>query len=316
MSRVWPGPVSPMLAVEAPGPFDSPEFGFEIKWDGLRCIAFIEPGRTRLQSRGHRDLTSRYPALSGLGALLRGHHRAVLDGELLGLAGGRPSFQAALRVAGATVLMGFDLLHLDGRDLLDLPLETRQHLLEQAFRFEGGLLRSTRLAGPGTRCYAAAREQGLEGIMAKRLSSRYRPGVRSPDWQKLVVRRTMACVVLGITAGSVPVPLGGRVLGFGSAAVGVRAPGGGAWAYLGNVGSGWDQRTLRSALAGLRPAAEPAWLPGAAPPPDLAARTTWVEPGLEAEVAYRERLPGGALRHPSLVGIRPGSVPGRPCRSE
>jgi bifunctional non-homologous end joining protein LigD len=302
-----------MLAVEAPAPFDSPDFWYEAKWDGLRCIAYVEPERVRLQSRNLRDLTGRYPAFSRLGRLFCGRQQAVLDGELLGFADGRPSFQAALRAGGATLLVAFDLLHLDGRDMLAEPLEARRRFLAQAFEARDELLIPSPLEGQGVELYRAAREHGLEGVMAKRLGSRYLPGVRSRDWQKFVVRRSMECVILGVTAGSVPATLGGRPFAFGSLLVGAPAAGpdgaGGRWAYLGNVGTGWDSRTLASVLGQLRVTVKSPWPRGVAglppgPPPRISRATVWVEPQLVAEIAYREVTRDGVLRHPSFLRLR------------
>jgi len=304
-----------MLATTAPGPFDSAEHWFEIKWDGLRCIAFVERNRVRLQSRNLRDFTARYPALGELHSLFRGEQRAIIDGELLGFAGGRPSFQAALRGGGASLLMAFDLLHLDGRDLLSEPLEARHDLLSAAFDWTGGqLLLASPVRREGSRYFAAVAEQGLEGVIAKRLGSTYQPGVRSRDWLKVVARRTMTCTLLGVTAGAVPVELFERPFRFGALLVGTQ--GGQGWIYLGNVGTGWDARRLAALLSPLAPAAEPPWPRASwgrisgAPPGPIARATAWVAPTTDIVVAYREITADGVLRHPSFLRIAPAPEDG------
>lgn len=306
---LWAGPIPPMLAVTASGPFDSDEHWFEVKWDGIRCIAFLEKGRTRLQSRNLRDITERYPFFAGLGGRLRGHRQAVLDGELIGFQAGRPSFQAALRVDGARLLVAFDLLFLDGEDLTGMPLTQRRELLDAAVTAEGELLLSTPVTGSGKRFFSAASEQGMEGVIAKRLESRYLPGVRSREWQKVVVRKTLDCVICGLTAGAVPVTWQGVTFGFGSLVVGLPAEDGEGWRYLGNVGTGWDARRLDDLLSQLRPRDSSPFPRGKGPPGRIARATRWVQPEQVAEIAYREITPDGILRHPSYLRLRPDRSP-------
>jgi bifunctional non-homologous end joining protein LigD len=298
-----------MLAVTAAAPFDSGDHWFELKWDGIRCIAFVERGRTRLQSRNLKDITGRYPAFSMLGERLReGHSRAVLDGELIGFHAGRPSFQAALRAGGARLLVCFDLLYLDGEDLTGLPLTGRRELLEDAVAAEGELLLSGPVAGAGGKSFFhKAAEQGLEGVIGKRLESRYHPGVRSREWLKIVARKTIDCLVCGLTAGAVPVKWQGRAIGFGSLVVGL--PDGDGLRYLGNVGTGWDSRRLAEVLARLRPRDSAPFARGLGPPGRIARATCWVEPEQVAEIAYREVTPDGVLRHPSFLRLRPDREP-------
>ncbi len=301
---LWPGPVPPMLAATAPAPFDSDEHWFEVKWDGIRCIAFLERGSARLQSRNLRDISARYPALGGLGRRLREpHSRAVLDGELIGFHAGQPSFQAALRAGGASLLVTFDLLYLDGEDLTALPLTARREKLAETVAAEGELLLSTPVAGSGKSLYAAAARQGMEGVIAKRLAGPYHPGVRSREWLKVVVRKTMDCVICGLTSGAVPVRWQGRAIGFGSLVAGL--PDGGGWRYLGNVGTGWDSKRLAEILAALRPSDATPFARGLGPPGRIARATYWVEPEQVAEIAYREITPDGILRHASYVRLRP-----------
>lgn len=298
---VWPGPVSPMLASRITEAFDSPDHWFEIKWDGIRCLAFVETGSVRLQSRNLLDITPRYPSATGLARHLRGHTRAVIDGELIGFRAGRPSFQATVRSGGAVALMAFDLLHLDGEDMVSRPLEERLSVLKRAFVFESELIHADPVAGRGRAYYEAVIGQGLEGIVAKRLGSPYRPGVRSRDWLKIAHRRTMECVICGVTTGAVPARLGDSPFGFGSFVLGVCLPETG-YAYVGNVGTGWDAAGLAGLLAILKPHPVSPFAVG--PPRRTARASLWVRPDVVVEVAYREVTPDGVLRHPSLLRQR------------
>jgi DNA ligase D-like protein (predicted ligase) len=300
-----------MLALRTGEAFDSADYWFEIKWDGIRCLAFVETGAARLQSRNLLDITSRYPAMASIGRHLRGHSRAVIDGELIGFRQGRPSFQATIRSGGSVVLMAFDLLHLDGRDMVDRPIEDRLDQLKKAFAFESELIHAEPVAARGRAYYDAVVGQGLEGIVAKRLGSPYRPGVRSRDWLKIAHRRTMECVICGVTTGAVPARLGGESLGFGSFVLGVCLPGAG-YAYVGNVGTGWDAAGLANLLSTLVPQPAPEFAPRAGPPRRIARASVWVRPEVVVEVAYREVTPDGVLRHPSLLRQRPDKRP-REC---
>ncbi|MDP2871435.1 MAG: hypothetical protein Q8P31_02730, partial [Bacillota bacterium] len=255
------------------------------------------------------DITARYPGMTAVGRHLRGHHRAVLDGELLGFRGGRPSFQATIRAGGAAVLMAFDLLHLGGEDLVHLPMEDRRAAMEKAFVFDDELICAAPVLGRGRAYYSAAVGQGLEGVVAKRLGSPYRPGARTRDWLKIAHRRTLDCVVCGLTAGAVPARVGGRQFGFGSFVLGLHVPDQGGYAYVGNVGTGWDASGLSSLLALVRPQGEPSFAPGAGPPRRIARASVWVSPDVVVEIAYREITPDGVLRHPSLLRTRPDRSP-------
>jgi bifunctional non-homologous end joining protein LigD len=163
-------------------------------------------------------------------------------------------------------------------------------------------------------------EQGLEGVVAKRLGSAYRPGARSRDWLKTAHRRILDCVICGLTAGAVPVSAAGQAFSFGSLVLGCWTeaggrgpePSAGGLAYLGNVGTGWDQAGLGRLLAQVRPRASSPFAPGRGPPRRVARETLWLEPLLVAEVAYREVTPDGVLRHPSFIGLREDKAP-REC---
>lgn len=307
-----------MLAEPAPEPFDSDEHLFEPKWDGYRCLAFLDrdafPRRgMMLQSRRGADLTARFPELAALGA--RPWRRTILDGELLALRGGRADFYGLARRLGlpdaagaappeAVVLVVFDMLMERGEELVRLPLVERRARLERCLREAGaaGLALSPAVAGCGRALYRLALAHGLEGVVAKRASSPYLPGRRSPDWLKVRRRQELDCVIGGVAPGA--------VAGFGSFLVGAYAdPGarrrGEPLRYLGHVGSGLGAAEVARVLARLRPRATPPF----AEVPRERAQALWVEPELVCRVEFQEITPAGRLRHPVYRGLREDKSP-------
>jgi bifunctional non-homologous end joining protein LigD len=202
--------LAPMLAVTAPGlPADADRFGFEPKLDGFRGLAFVEGGRLRLRSRSGAPMHDWLPELAVLGQALPGR-RLILDGEVVALAHGRPSFEALqqrMRTrrrpgAGAApaMLLVFDLLWLDDELLTGQPYRRRRELLDQ-LELTGPICQTVPwLAGNGQAMLDVAVDQDLEGVLAKRLGSLYRPG-RSRDWRKIYATRTITVVVGGIVVG-------------------------------------------------------------------------------------------------------------------
>ena len=312
-----PPALSPMLAEPGGRPFDDPRWRFEPKLDGIRALAYLATDQTRLVSRTGRDLTGQYPELAGLHALVD-QVNAVLDGEIVAVdEAGRTSFQllqermnltnereiARARARIPVRYVAFDLLFLDGRDLTPAPLEERRELLEAVVEPQPGLLELTYFEdGAGTAFVAAARELGLEGVVAKRKGSPYRPGRRSDDWRKIKLVSRQDCVILGWTPGR-----GGRAGTLGALLVGAYVDGRLRW--VGQVGTGFTEATLRRLLEELAP------LQRADPPiPDPGLRAVkgarFVEPRLVCEVEYLE-LTRKALkmRAPSFKGLRPDKAP-------
>jgi hypothetical protein len=203
--------IRPMLAVLRDAlPDDDAAWGYEFKWDGVRAVAYLAGDHVRLLSRNDRDMTGSYPELVDP---LRTHRSGgvVVDGELVAVAGGRPSFAAlqhrmhvrrpdpGLVAATPVTYMVFDVLHLDGRSTLTLPYRERRGLLE-GLRFAGGRVEiPPYYAGGGAQVLAASGDGGLEGVVAKRLDAAYHPGRRSPVWLKVKNFRTQE-VVLGMDA--------------------------------------------------------------------------------------------------------------------
>jgi bifunctional non-homologous end joining protein LigD len=269
-----------------------------------------------LWSRNDRDITVSYPELRDLGAQL-GTTQAVLDGEIAVLdAHERSSFsrlQRRMHIANATearrladqdpvVYLIFDLLHLDGRSLLELPYSDRRQLLD-GLELEGAYWRTPPvLRGGGAAAVRASRRQGQEGVIAKRRSSRYRPGRRSPDWVKIKNVRTQEVIVGGWRPGQ-----GRRAGTIGSLLLGL--PGDDGLRYIGNVGTGFTEETLADLMTRLRKLARRT-SPFTEVPNLVAREAQWVTPRLVGEVRFTEWTGDGRLRHPSWRGLRPDKAVG------
>lgn len=307
-----------MRAVTATVPTDD-GWAFEVKWDGMRVLARVANGLRLTSGRG-QDVTDRFPELVGLGTHLDGH-AVALDGEVVvydefGRADfGRlqPRMQAQsrarverLRAEVAVALVVFDLLHLDGRDTLDLAYGDRRRLLADLLEPGPTWSVPAHQVGDGEALYRAAAAQGLEGIMAKRLDSTYRPGKRSPSWRKCKVRRRQEVVIGGWSTGQ-----GSRSSSLGSLLVGVHDPDapGRPLRFVGGVGTGFTDTVLTDLAARLGPLATER-CPFTPLPPNSVCRTAlWVEPVLVAEVAFAEWTADQRLRHPAYLGLRDDKDP-------
>lgn len=279
-----------MLAWEVEVPFNSPNHLFEVKWDGYRAIAYLE-GKTVLQSRSGRNISGKFPVLSDLYRSFR--EPAVLDGEIVAFFQGRPSFAQLQAGRGEILYLAFDLLYLGDRALLELTLGERRRLLAEGIRPGGRLLLSESVAGNGTGLYAATRELGLEGIVAKALASPYRPGRRTTDWLKVKHRRRADCVIGGYTRGRGK-RIGGLLLG---AYLGEK------FLYRGRAGTGFSEAEAAQILARLTPRPTPPFQSQF--PPGLRREVEgWSEPELVCEVEYLEVTGEGLLRQPSFITLR------------
>lgn len=293
-------PVVPMKAAigALPPPSDDHRWAYEIKWDGYRTLAFVEAGTVRLQSSNSHDVTAKYPELAGLAASIEAGS-AILDGELVVLDDqGRPSFEMLQRHETQVAFYAFDLLQVDGVDVIDEPYEARRERLAGVLAPGANWMVPGHRVGDGAALLAATAERGLEGVMAKRLGSRYRPGKRSPDWRKVKNRVRADVVIGGFTAGA-----GNRSGTFGALLVG-RPDDRGRLAFAGGVGTGFDQRRLDELTALLRSIAVDD-CPFDPPPPRAAAvGATWVRPVLEATIEIAEFTNDGLVRHASFVDVR------------
>ncbi|POM24848.1 putative DNA ligase-like protein [Actinomadura rubteroloni] len=317
MSLPWPIP--PMTAVTGDLPADGARWALELKWDGVRVLARTAGGAVHAVGRRGTEVTGRYPELSGLADLLAGRD-AVLDGEVVAFEEGRPSFgrlQHRMHVERPPARLVrdvpvryvvFDLLSLDGRTLLDLPYtERRAHLAGLDLAASGPVEVPPYLDGSDTgqvkELLDFTLEQRLEGLLAKRLDSPYRPGRRVPDWRKVKNFHTREAVVCGWKPGK-----GRREGGVGSLLLG-EYDADGRLVFLGHVGTGFTDRVLDDLGALLAPLARPG-SPFAEPlPRELTRDARWVEPRLVGDVAYGALTGEGRLRFPTWRGLRDDKDP-------
>ncbi len=308
-----PTSVKPMLATAGQLPADGDDWAFEIKWDGVRTILFVEGGRVRAHSRNDLDVTASFPELADIGEFL-GMTTCVLDGEVVALGeDGRPSFatlQRRMHVANQREarrradldpisFVAFDVLYLEGHSLLSATYDQRRAKLE-SLRLSGTTFTTTESFRDvsGQDIFAATVANGLEGVVAKRRRSPYRPGRRTPDWIKVKSFRTQEVVIGGWTEGR-----GERKGDLGALLLGV--PDAEGLRYVGKVGTGFDARDRKALLADLRPLASRT-RPFANPLP--AAETAgahFVQPTLVGEVEFSEWTNAKRLRQPTWRGLRP-----------
>jgi bifunctional non-homologous end joining protein LigD len=301
----------PMLATagDLPPADEDGDWGYEFKWDGVRAVAAVSGGVLALTSRKGTDITVRYPEVARLPEVLAGCD-AVLDGEIVAMDGqGRPDFgalQNRMHRTGPEVprmaaerpvtYLVFDLLALNGQDLTGLPYAERRERLDALAPSGHRWATTPWFPGGGAGVRAASVENGLEGVIAKRLDSQYRPGLRSPDWRKIKNVRTQSVVVGGWRPGA------GRREGLiGSLLFGVHDDAG-RLVYAGHVGTGFTEQALRDLRGMLTPRATS---PFADPLPREVTRDAhWVEPELVGEVGYAVWTADGRLRHPAWRGLR------------
>ena len=326
-----------MLATPASEPPSVGEWAFEIKWDGVRALAFLDSeSGTRVCSRRGEDTTRRYPELAELAAALGGRE-AVLDGEVVAFDDeGRPSFQTlqlrmglsreeTIRRRAAEIpvtYVAFDVLHLDGESLLAEPYEGRREALEELGLNGDSWRAPAHHLGSGAEFLQAARSQGLEGIVCKRLGSPYRPGARSRDWLKIRARLGQELVIGGYMPGE-----GGRRGRIGSLLVGYwdatpaeadslgRAQ---RLVYAGGVGTGFTEEMLTRLTGLLEPLGrdDSPFELGEDPREKYRARArqrgmgpVWVEPRLVGEFEFTEWTREGTLRQPVFKGLRDDTDP-------
>lgn len=287
---------------------------YEVKWDGMRALCFVDRDRWRVQSYNERDVTVSWPELAGFPDAVPAA-TALFDGELVATDdAGRPSFgllQQRMHIADAAeanrrsmevpvAYVVFDLLHLDGHDLTGLPLADRRRLLDQVLD-PGPRWRCSPLHDDGPALLEAATEQGLEGVVAKRLDSRYEPGKRTRTWLKVKVRRRQEMVVGGWLPGE-----GNRTGRIGALLVGYHAsPGVGPLTFAGRVGTGFKEaELLRLGQLFDDLATDECPFDPPLPRAEILRGPRWVRPELVAELEYGEWTGDGRLRHPSYVGLR------------
>jgi bifunctional non-homologous end joining protein LigD len=278
---------------------------FEPKWDGYRAIVTVSSGEVTFTSRRGNDLTQRFQDCARRAALAIRTADAVLDGEICALDDqGRSRFSLLQEGTGTLVLVVFDILELDSEPLVDLELVERRKRLESVIDPSVGAVILSPQFDDGEALLQAAREQALEGVVAKRADSSYLPGHRSADWRKLKVRQGQEVVVVGYTKGQ------GRRSGvFGSLVVAVHEAGGLRWA--GNVGTGYSDAEIDRLLKLLKPLARPDSPLAETPKMPRVRRgdIVWVEPKLVAQVEFAEWTHEGRLRAPVYLGLREDKSP-------
>ncbi|MHB8469994.1 MAG: DNA ligase D [Gaiellaceae bacterium] len=303
-------PMLATLAAELPAGGD---WVYEVKWDGYRALGYVRGGEARLRSRNGNDLTDRFPAVAKALAEAVRSPECVVDGEVCALdERGRPSFSAMQQSKPGTPLVYevFDVLEIDGAAVVGLPLTERRERLEALLDRRQSTVQLSGFFADGEALLDAAVEQGLEGVLAKRPASRYQEGRRTRDWLKIKTQGRQEFVVCGWTPGQ-----GRRAGSFGSLVLGTYR--GGALEWVGNCGTGFDERTIDALLAKLQPLVT-GTSPLAVVPKMAKVRkgdVTWVEPELVCEVRFAEWTHDGHLRSPVFVGLR-DDKPARQVRRE
>lgn len=289
-------PVEPMRATLGTLPSEDTGWAYEIKWDGYRTLAFVADGAVRLQSSNLHDVTKKYPEMTALAEGVAAR-RAVLDGELVVLDdAGRPRFELIQRHEREAALYVFDVLSIDGHDTINEPYEERRRMLGEVLGAGSNWAVPAYRVGDGAVLLEATGAQELEGVMAKRLGTKYRPGARSKDWRKVKHRRRAEVVIGGYTPGT-----GNRSSSFGALLVGRFVDG--VLAFAGGVGTGFTQRRLDEMTARLR-AMRIDTCPFDPPPPTAYRRgATWVEPTLRAIVEITEFTNEGYVRQASFIDL-------------
>lgn len=294
-----PGSVSPALATLVEELPRAEGYAYEIKYDGYRALAWIDDGEVSIRTRAGKDWTGSFPEIAAALARVR-VRRAIVDGEIVHLdAHGKSSFQRlqhALGKGGRTTDLAyfvFDLLHCDGVDFTKEPLDVRKAKLRTLLAgVEAPLVMGDHATEHGEALFREACKRGLEGIVAKRLSSTY-TSRRTKDWLKVKCQKRQELVIVGLTA-----PKGSRT-GIGALLLGVYE--GKKLVYAGKVGTGFSHASLVALGERLRPLVVKE--PPVASPPRIAG-ATWVEPKLVCEVRFLEWTDEGRLRHPSFEGLR------------
>jgi bifunctional non-homologous end joining protein LigD len=307
-----PSHIEPMLAMLSKAlPRDEDNYAFEVKWDGVRSIAYVDGGRARFESRRGGDITSRYPELRGLGPAL-GSTAAVLDGEIVAFEGERPSFErlqrrmhvsnerAIRRLTGEVpvVYVIFDLLWLEGHSTVELPYRERRKLLDELGPHGPSWQTPAAHEGAGAVLRDATKRLGLEGVVAKRLESVYEPGRRSRAWLKVKNHNSQEFVVGGWAPGK-----GARSTSLGALLIGYyeSTEPDARLKYAGRVGTGLTETELRRLVEMLEPLRRDTSPFSPAP---RVKDAVFVEPELVAEVEFTEWTNAGAVRAPVYLGLR------------
>lgn len=301
--------IKPMLAQSRKEPPDSSDYIYELKWDGIRALISLDEGEIRIRSRNQKDITKQFPELVIPEQAFRATS-ALFDGEIVCLEeDGRPSFKNVInrmhqRSEGAierarakhpAVCYVYDCLCLDGRAIVNEPLLRRREWMADAIRKDTPY-RVSEVITEGKEFFEAAKQMGLEGIMAKDRTSKYLPGKRSSTWLKIKTRQTADCLIIGYTKGK-----GSREALFG--ALQIAENNGTGLEYRGKVGTGFDAKSMKTVFSELKKIKK-AERPIEEKPVDDA-KTIWIEPKLYCEIEYASITPNATFREPVFVRLRP-----------
>ena len=307
-------PLRPMLAKTGKA-FDDENYFFEPKWDGLRAILFFQGRRIELQNRNLRDATGSYPELQKISDRIKAK-TVIMDGEVVVLReDGIPDFgrlqarfgvddQKRVKILAKTTpvtYVAFDLLHVDGQDVISRPLAERKKRLKSIVRESPYLLYGDHIEAEGTHFFEEATSRGFEGVIAKESKSQYVPGLRTDYWIKTKKIDTADCVVVGFSEGE-----RGRASTFGSLILGAYDENG-KLTHIGNVGGGFSNTALedlRKKLASI--VTRTATVEGSV---DSPTPVSWVKPRLVVEVAYMAVTADGRLRFPRFKRLRTDKDP-------
>jgi DNA ligase D-like protein (predicted ligase) len=305
-------PIGPMLAQSVDKPPDSEDYLYEVKWDGIRALVALDEGEVRIHSRNQLDITAKFPELLMPDQAFRATS-ALFDAEIVCLDDeGKPLFKNVIhrlqqnskgaiergRARYPAICYIFDCLYLDGRPVVNEPLVRRRTWMEDAIRRDTPY-RVSEAVAEGAGLFKAAVKMGLEGIMAKKRNSTYRPGTRSAEWLKIKKRQTMECVIIGYTKGR-----GDPEASFGALQLALRD--GNSFRYVGKVGTGFDVKSRKEILAYLKNIRH-AKRPVREKPSDDA-QTVWLEPTAVCEVQFASLTNNSMLREPVFLRLRPDLV--------
>jgi DNA ligase D-like protein (predicted ligase) len=307
-------PISPMMAKEG-GIVDSDDYLYEVKWDGLRALLFLQNGKVQLQNRNRRDATSSYPEILDPAKKIKARS-AILDGEVVVLNNkGLPDFGRlqtrfghidhknveAASAINPVVYVAFDLLHLNGKDYVDSSLEKRKRLLRDTLVEGPHIVFGDHAETNGSAFYTELLKLGFEGVIAKDKNSPYLPGIRSGYWIKVKGSQTLDAFVVGYTTGE-----GARRSTFGSLVMAMYAKNG-KMVHVTNVGGGFDNKSLdyiRSILDRLVTKT-----PLISEAIDAPSPIIWVKPKIVCELLYSNFTRDQKLRFPRFQRLRTDKKP-------
>jgi bifunctional non-homologous end joining protein LigD len=304
----FPKDLSPMLATLVDQPFDDERWQYEIKWDGYRTVAYCRNGKVELRSRNNKSFNEKFYPVTD--ALKKTDLNAVLDGEIIVAGKSGISDFGNLQnwrseADGELKFYVFDILWLDGKSLLEVPLSERREILRNVLPQNDTIFLSENFEVSGSKFFATAAKMGLEGIMAKKSDSVYTPGLRTKEWLKIKVNQRQEVVIGGFTKND------DTSKAFSALLVGVYK--GTELNYIGKIGTGFSDQLQKEMMQQFKPlitktipfASEPdVNKPSRFQPNPPHATATWLKPKLVCEVSFTEITSDGVMRHPSFEGMR------------